>query len=186
MPTYRTQSSLSVNAEDASPFSTFLKSRLRRPHRFVFGRSLVYLSNSTTDTNSSSRYLPFLHTTHTTSIYFVDRSLHTYQNHIFRLVYRTARYQESIVQLQDDYYGESTRFQVEIQSSGLYSLSSALRAPSCSSCAGEACSRDREGVISSLLNSVTASCQCTIFHLLHVTSLLAQCLLASYVLTFSL
>jgi hypothetical protein len=35
-----------------------------------------------------------------------------------------VRYPESIVQ--NDYYGESTRFQVEIQSSGLYSLSSAL------------------------------------------------------------
>lgn len=38
--------------------------------------------------------------------------------------YRPARYTESIVQ--DDYYGESTRFQVEIQPSGLYSLSSRL------------------------------------------------------------
>lgn len=44
------------------------------------------------------------------------------------LLYRKPRYLESIIQLQDGYYGESARFQVEIQSSGLYSLSSA---PSC-------------------------------------------------------
>ncbi|KAF4627292.1 hypothetical protein G7Y89_g10863 [Cudoniella acicularis] len=71
----------------------------------------------------SSRLVPALSTLQH-AIYSVDRP--TSQTSTSTTRVSDARYPESIVQPQDDYYGESTRFQVEIQSSGLYSLSSAF------------------------------------------------------------